>query len=88
MFKISVTGGLPSQIGSIAQTFPFFLTWTSCWRNTQIVDEKPWPLRHQGRDEIDVILKYIFQIENIWIPTKISQKFDTKGPINNIPALV
>ena len=30
----------------------------------------------------------IFLDENVWIVVKISLKFDSKGPINNIPALV
>ena len=34
------------------------------------------------------IFKGIFFNENVWIPIKISLKFDPKGPINNIPALV
>ena len=36
----------------------------------------------------DDILKCIFLNENVWIPIEISLKFDRKGPIDNIPALV
>ena len=32
--------------------------------------------------------KWIFLIENVWIPIKISLKSVPQGPINNIPALV
>ena len=41
-----------------------------------------------GRHFADDIFKCIFLNENVWIPTKISLKFVSKGPINNIPALV
>ena len=44
--------------------------------------------RQNGRHFADDIFKRIFLNENIWIPTKISLKFVTKGSINNIPALV
>ena len=36
----------------------------------------------------DDIFKRIFFNENVWISINISLKFDPKGPINNIPALV
>ena len=36
----------------------------------------------------DDIFKCILLNENVWIPTKISLKFVSKGPINNIPAIV
>ena len=36
----------------------------------------------------DYIFKYIFLNENVWISIKVLLKFDPKGPINNIPALV
>ena len=36
----------------------------------------------------DDIYKCIFFDENVWISIKISMKFVSKGPINNIPALV
>ena len=36
----------------------------------------------------DDIFKRIFINENVWILIKISLKFVSKGPINNIPALV
>ena len=44
--------------------------------------------RQNGRHFADDIFKCIFLKENVWIPIKISLKFDPKGPINNIPALV
>ena len=37
-----------------------------------------------GRHSTDDILKCIFLKENVWIPIKISLKFVTKGPIDNI----
>ena len=33
------------------------------------------------------IFKYIFLNEDVWISTRISLKFVSEGPINNIPAL-
>ena len=44
--------------------------------------------RQNGRHFADDILMCIFLNENVWIPIKISMKFVSKGPINNIPALV
>ena len=49
-------------------------------------------LTHWGRYKMDAIwsddiFKCIFLNENVWIPIKISLKFVSKGPINNIPAL-
>ena len=44
--------------------------------------------RQNGRHFADDIFKPIFLNENIRISTKISLKFVSKGPINNIPALV
>ena len=44
--------------------------------------------RQNGRHFADDTFKPIFLNENIQISTKISPKFDPKGPINNIPALV
>ena len=41
-----------------------------------------------GQYFADDIFKHIFVNENVWIPIKISLKFVSKGPINNIPALV
>ena len=35
----------------------------------------------------DDIFKWIFLNENVWILIKISLKFISKGPINNMPAL-
>ena len=44
--------------------------------------------RQNGRYFADDIFKCIFLKENIWIFIKISLKFFSKGPFNNIPALV
>ena len=44
--------------------------------------------RQNGRHFADDIPKCIFLNENVWIPIEISMKFVSKGPINNIPALV
>ena len=44
--------------------------------------------RQNGRHFADDFFKRIFSNENAWISLKISLKFVTKVPINNIPALV
>ena len=44
--------------------------------------------RQNGRHFADDVFKCIFLNENVWILLKISLKFVSKGPINNIPALV
>ena len=44
--------------------------------------------RQNGRHSADDILKFIFVNENVWIPIKISLKFYSNGPVNNMPALV
>ena len=44
--------------------------------------------RQNERHFTDDIFKCIFFNENVWIPIKISLKFVSQGPINNIPALV
>ena len=44
--------------------------------------------RQNSRNFPDDILKCIFLNENVLISIKISLKFDPKGQINNIPALV
>ena len=44
--------------------------------------------RQVGGHFPDDVFKCIFLNENIWISIKISLKFVTKGPINNIPASV
>ena len=49
---------------------------------------KPLRPRQNGRHFADDIFKGIFLNENGWIPIKISLKFVSQGPINNIPALV
>ena len=45
-------------------------------------------VRQNGRHFADNIFKCIFLNKNVWIRFKISLKFVTRGPINNIPALV
>ena len=44
--------------------------------------------RQNGRHFADDIFKCFFFNENIWILIIISLKFVSKGPINNVPALV
>ena len=44
--------------------------------------------RQVGRHFPDDILKWIFLNEDLWILIEISLKFVSRGPINNIPALV
>ena len=44
--------------------------------------------RQNGRYFTDDTFKRIFWNENVWISIKISLKFVSKGPINNIPVLV
>ena len=44
--------------------------------------------RQNGRHFADDTFKHIFMNENVRISIKISLKFVSKGPINNIPALV
>ena len=44
--------------------------------------------RQNGRHFANDIFKCIFENVNVWIPIKISLKFVSKGPINNIPSLV
>ena len=58
--------------------------WSASWEycfNT----ERP---RQNGRHFPDDNCKRIFFNENVWISIKISLKFVSKGPVNNIPALV
>ena len=57
----------------------------SCLRKCVLNTFKP---RQNGRHFADDIFKSIFFNENVWIPIKISLKFISRGPINNIPALV
>ena len=44
--------------------------------------------RQDGRHFADDIFKCIFLNENVWIPIEMSLKFVSKGPINNISAMV
>ena len=48
---------------------------------------KLWP-RQNGCHFPDNILKCIFLNDNLWISIKISLKFVSRGPINNIPTLI
>ena len=49
-------------------------------------------LIHWSRDKMvaifQTIFKHIFLDENVWILIRVSQKFVSRGPINNIQALV
>ena len=54
----------------------------TCTRNYLLVQNEL--LTHWGRDKMAAI----FLNENVWISIKISRKFVSNGPINNIPALV
>ena len=45
-------------------------------------------LRQSGRHFPEDIFRYIFWYENVWILIEISLEFVSKGPFNNIPALV
>ena len=47
-----------------------------------------WGWDKMGCHFADDIFKCIFLNENAWIPIEISPKFDPKGPVNNITALV
>ena len=58
---------------------------TMCDRNSAFNTLRP---RQNGRHFADDIFKYIFLNENVWISIKISLKFVSKGPIDDIPALV
>ena len=53
--------------------------------NHNIITLRP---RHNGRHFPDAIFKWIFLNENVWFSIKISLKFVTWGPINNVSALV
>ena len=44
--------------------------------------------RQNGRRFTENVFKRMFLNENVWISLKISLQFVSKGPINNIPALV
>ena len=44
--------------------------------------------RQNRRHFADDVFEWNFLNENVWIPIKISLKFVSKCPINNIPALV
>ena len=57
----------------------------SCVGDTIVNTLRP---RQDGRHFADDIFKCIFLNENVWIPIKISLKLVSKGPINNIPAMV
>ena len=59
------------------------LSYESCIRVEWLNSLRP----RQGQNADD-IFKCIFSNENVWIPIKISLMFVSKGPINNIAALV
>ena len=54
--------------------------------NTDLV--KTLRPRQNGRQFPDLIFKWIFLNENVWIVIKVSLKFVSNGLMNNIPALV
>ena len=57
----------------------------SCSRMLSFSTLRP---RQNGRHFADEIFNCKFLNENVWIPVKISLKFVSKDPINNITALV
>ena len=66
------------------------MTWRNYWR---FVRGLQWSLntlrpRQNGCHFPDDSFKWIFLNENVWISIEVSLKFVSKGPINNIPALV
>ena len=62
------------------------LLYSSCKATSAVL--KTLRPRQNRRHFADDIFTYIFLNENVWIPIKISLKFVSKSPINNIPALV
>ena len=92
--------GFPSQMANNVQGLP--MSWPHHAKTVLSVHhvrvtvspQVPWievntlRLRQNGRHFVDDIFKCISLNENIWILVTISLKFVTKGPINNIPALV
>ena len=69
---------------SLSHCWPWSLSWYGVTRPLWINTLRP---RQNGRHFPD-IFKGIFLNENVWILIKISLKFVSNGPINNIPALV
>ena len=60
------------------------------WRFVRGLQWSPNTLRpkQNGCHFPDDSFKWIFLNENVWISIEVSLKFVSKGPINNIPALV
>ena len=60
--------------------------------SNDLVELEPAPLTQWGRDKWTSFrrrhFKCIILNENIWIRIEISLKFASKGPMNNIPAMV
>ena len=75
--NLPVTGGWPSSSASNAGSD------LTPWHHLNTL--RP---RQDGRYFADGIFKCIFLKEDIWISINIWLKFVSKGPINNIPALV
>ena len=59
--------------------------WHGCQLSSHVNSLRP---RQNGRLFADDIFRCIFLDENVWIPIWISLNFVSKGPINNILALV
>ena len=60
----------------------------TCVKNFNVCSLNTLRLRQNGRHFPDVSFKCIFLNESAWIPIKISLKFVSNGPIDNIPAFV
>ena len=83
---------LQTQRCTLHKFLLFAFTWCTCclgrfWGLCVVYINTLRP-RQDGRHFADDIFKCIFLNENVWIPIKISLKFVSKGPINNIPAMV
>ena len=77
----------PIHIGAYTQTEASAWSWpNSLWG--QWFSYNTMRPRQNGHRFADDTFKRIFFDENVRIPIEISLKFDPKGPINNIPALV
>ena len=86
MFILDLLWGVWSEIQVLSQTPQLKSTNTRFqWLHTTINTLRP---RQNGRHFANDTFKYIFLNENVIISAKISLKFVSKGPIDNIPALV
>ena len=84
---IDRTGSDPGQTpGKLRWSLGQWSTSVSQSRNVKPVNT--FRLRQNGRYFPEDIFKCIFLNENVWIAIKISLKFVTEGPINNISTLV